>query len=242
MIVSTFNFTLDLVVKLIDTTTGSAVDARQIVFLERGEVLPLTWKAAGLYILMNHGKENMTLVVRAKGYEECIVNVDYALLDEREPTIEIPLIPLVDPMGYLNIKIITGNKKGLKSVAVVNTNDIFATVNLYSERKQAIKFINARALDEEKFALISADQTSFEEFGFAKRIDPLNIKLKDPLVNPLVSPGQIVSRVIRGAVDDKGNYRIAVRINSSKDNFLVRYELEGDIPYQFETIQLQEDL
>ena len=240
MSASSFRFTLDLVVKLIDATTGNAVDARQIVFLEKGEVLPLVWKDVGLYILMNHGRENMTLCVRAKGFEERIVNIDYSLLDENQPKVEIPLIPLVDEKGYLNIVFHKGVKKGLKEIVAVNTNDIFATVNQYSERKVAIKFINSRALDEESFALVNIDKDSFEEFSIDKQIDPLNVKLKSALLDAHVSPGQIVSRIIRGAVNEKGEYKLAVRYTSSKDNFLVRYKLDGeDSPYEFETIDLQ---
>ena len=66
---SWIEYKLDLIVRLVDTTTGELISERQVLFLEEGNVLLLLERGTGTYILLNHGTKDTKIELRVTGYE-----------------------------------------------------------------------------------------------------------------------------------------------------------------------------
>ena len=62
-------YKLDLIVRLVDTTTGKKVEQKQVIFKADNQILVFQKREEGVYVLLNHGRENMTLEIIAEGVE-----------------------------------------------------------------------------------------------------------------------------------------------------------------------------
>ena len=75
---ASITYRLDLVVRLLDTTTGKPAAQRQVAFLADGSVMAMQERDTGLYVLLNRGRNDMHLTVQAKGYLETSADICYA--------------------------------------------------------------------------------------------------------------------------------------------------------------------
>ena len=55
------HYKLDLIVRLVDTTTGKAIGQRQVTFQNEEQVIPFLRRDEGLYILLNRGRNDIEL-------------------------------------------------------------------------------------------------------------------------------------------------------------------------------------
>ena len=51
------SYKLDLIVRLVDTTTGRMVSQRQVIFKSDGQIVPFLRRDEGVYVLLNHGRQ-----------------------------------------------------------------------------------------------------------------------------------------------------------------------------------------
>ena len=65
----TFRNTLDLWIRLQDTTTGMSAGERNVAFFFNGESIFPRSKTDGDFVLVNHGRENGLMRVEVFGYE-----------------------------------------------------------------------------------------------------------------------------------------------------------------------------
>lgn len=226
----TIKYQLDLAVQLIDTTTGNPVDEKQVIFQAGGKILSLLQRGTGLYILMNHGRENMILDVDVAGYLPTQAEVDYEGLSKREPTIEIPLIPKLKPYGYSDLVTIEGTKSGIESIDAIQYNNPLAAVGNYIEPRQILKLFTSKQLSEETYAILHEKSDEFEEFRIAKKVDKLTLRLRNPLVTQ-VEPEETVNHITRGKADDDGHYLLRIRENGKGSDYLIRYVVNGKVTF-----------
>lgn len=64
---ASISYSVDLIIRLIDTTTGYAVTERQVIFTEDGNPVAFLGKENGVYVGMNMGKTDRELRVKVKG-------------------------------------------------------------------------------------------------------------------------------------------------------------------------------
>ena len=72
------HYKLDLIVRLVDTTTGKAIGQRQVTFQNEEQVIPFLRRDEGLYILLNRGRNDIELAIRVTGYLSAKVQICYA--------------------------------------------------------------------------------------------------------------------------------------------------------------------
>lgn len=228
---SIISYQLDLIVRLIDTTTGSPVSEQQILFRESGQVLALLRRDAGLYVLLNHGRRNMTLQIEADGYEPVTIAVEYERMNPKFPELEIPLIPQLRSYGFEDYYTLTGKKPGITSVVAVRLENPVATVAGYVERKQLLKLFTAKRMEENNYALLHKDRQVFEEITVVRRPDKLSLKLLKRLTGGW-RPEEPLNRIVRGSVDEDGTYLLRVRDLGGSNEYLVRYEINEEMTYE----------
>ena len=226
-----FSYQLDLILRLIDTTTGIPVAEHQAVFREDGHVLALLERDEGLYVLLNHGRKHMRLNIDVRGYEPVEADVDYEELNPRFPKLEIPLIPLPRERGFEDLYTISGKERGLLAVSAVRLDDSVAQISGYVERKQVLKLFTAKDLAEETYGLVHKDSQQFEEITVARKIDRLSLKLLKPLTGGF-KPEEPLSRIVRGRVKEDGSYLLRVRDMGGSNIYLVCFRSEGGALYR----------
>ena len=224
-------YALDLVVWLIDTTTGYPIREHQVMFRENGQPTRFIRKEDGLYISMNHGREDRTLQVNVKGYQEEKIKICYAELSEKYPEVFLNLIPELPVYGYTDLLELKGNLPGITSVDAVSMTRSEAKAAVYQEKKQQLKLFASTRLTEKAYALIHQQPESFEEFHILSVKNRLLLKLKNPLQSPC-KPEELISRIVRGRTDGFGNYFLRVRGDGHGTDYLVRYVVEGQTKFK----------
>ena len=226
-----FNYKIDLIVQLVDTTTGAFVDQRQVKFLKGGKQITFLEKREGFYILLNYGKEDMDMVVEVEGYIPAKVRVCYDDLPEKYPIMEIPMIPIPKTYGYVDLLTLEGTLPGIEAIDAIALNQEYAKVAGYVEKKQVLKLFIARYMEEQAYAIVYEGQMEFEEFKISKKIDKLSLKLKEPLKRAC-KPEQVVNRIVRGITEESGKYLLRVREDAEGTEYLVRYVVNGETKYR----------
>ncbi len=228
---ASISYALDLILRLIDTTTGYPVTEYQVVFYHDGVPVTYVRKADGVYVGMNRGRQNRTLRVKVKGYLEETIEIDFAKLSSKYPEVFVNLIPEIPTYGYLDILELKGNLPGIESIAAASLTETYASAQSYQEKKQQLKIFDSKRLTEGAYALLHQDPESFEEF----HIFPVNnkqiLRLQEPL-QTAVKPEEKVTRIIRGRTTGSGDYTLRVRGDRRQTEYLVRFVVEGQTTFK----------
>lgn len=225
------HYKLDLIVRLVDTTTGRRVTQRQVIFQTAGQVLPFLQRDDGVYILLNHGRSDMVLEITATGYLPVRLQVHYEELSANFPEIEAPLIPQINPKGFIEMLTFEGCCPGLSSIEAVSLKKAYATIAGYQEKKQILKLFYEKPLEENAYAVIHMEQQEFEEFQIKKRLDKLSIKLAAPL-QTVCRPETRIARIVRGMVEPDGRYLLRMLEDGDETEYLVRYVVKGKASFK----------
>ena len=106
-------YKLDLIVRLVDTTTGKKVEQKQVIFKADNQILVFQKREEGVYVLLNHGRENMTLEIIAEGYLPLQKKIYYEKLSTKFPEVEVPLIPEIGRNRLIDYLTMEGNRPGI---------------------------------------------------------------------------------------------------------------------------------
>ena len=231
---STIHHRLDLVLQLVDTTTGSSVEEQDVRFFTEGRQCWPIPRGGGNFVFINTGRSDSTLTLKVFGYEDAVVNVQYEKLDQVVPLLQVFLIPSEKLAKGERLCSLTGTLQGLEEIEAVSLAQSNICFNEYNERKGLVKLFLAKgrlSMEHVHYGLISIDRTHYEHFAVAEEIPPDLIKLREPLTEtfPVNSP---ISRVIFGNVSPDGSYLLRVRDNAEQLIYLVRYRVNGEIRFQ----------
>lgn len=224
-------FKLDLILHLVDTTTGLSVSHTQVTFHTHGMPVKFIKKEDGYYILLNYGRKDMQLEIAAEGYETTMIDVVYEHLQDNYPEIDISLIPLPDKYNHINLVTLEGVLEDIESIDAVPLNEYVAKVSDYSERKQVLKLFAAKSMEEKEYAIVHEEQMEFEEFCIKTNIDKFTLKIQNPL-QIVCKPDNKITRIVRGQVDKQGNYLLRVLEDAYGTEYLVRYVVKGTTKYK----------
>ena len=231
---STIHHRLDLVLQLVDTTTGSPVEEQDVrFFIEGRQCWPIP-RGGGNFVFINTGRSDNTLTLKVFGYEDAVVNVQYEKLDQVVPLLQVFLIPSEKLAKGERLCSLTGTLQGLEEIEAVSLAQSNICFSEYNERKGLVKLFLAKgrlSMEHVHYGLIGIDRTHYEHIAVAEAIPPDQIKLREPLTETFPVNSQI-SRVIFGNVSPDGSYLLRVRDSAEQLIYLVRYRVNGEIRFQ----------
>lgn len=217
---------LDLILRLLDTTTGREISATEVSLFRDGKPLHPLEKERGTLIFPGLGREDFVLGLRSKYFESFSLPIRYSELDEKTPTVELHLIPSdvsVSPMRCLTL---SGRLPGIRELTAVRAGDTSCLIREFDERKKLMTVFNPHNLElgRTHYALVNPEKGSYERFCIAKRVDDKTLKL-DRVIKSEFGSNWPVCPVLFGQTNEEGDYLLRVRDDSSKAKWLIRYML-----------------
>ncbi len=234
---SAIHWKLDLLVRLIDTTTGMAVEESDAGFLKDGrQVYPVS-RGSGNFVFENCGREDCRLEITVYGYEPCTLIIRYEELDERMPIAEAYLIPLENAVRGGPVVTLSGQLPGLDQIQAASLGLPRCRVSEYNARKRTLKLIktNSAGMYEKYYGLIHSDGRTFEPMCVEKELSENELSLSRPLTEPCSQKDPIV-RIVFGSVSPDGHYTLRVRDDSDQLFYLIRYVVNGET--RFKTVDM----
>ncbi len=232
---------LDLLIRLVDTTTGAAVDERNVVFTRNGEPFRPDGRGEGTYILINTGREDFLMRIKVFGYEEAVLNVKYESLDERLPEINVFLIPSENTMRGEGVLSFSGILPFLEAIEAVKPNRQLCVVKGFDPKKKLLTYFTQSGAftewDEAGYGMLHADKQSYENIAVVRRESQQTVELKEELKEENITNLPVL-RIIHGKVDENGAFLLRVRDDGEDQSYLVRYTVNGEV--RFQTVNFRE--
>jgi len=224
---SVIRHSLDLVLRLIDTTTGRALTGGRIDLLRDGGRLHFERREDSL-LFIDNGREDFDLLVRARGFEERRVRVAYGELDEKMPALELHLIPDGRTESGGPVLTLAGEYPGISSIDAVRAGDAPALMREYDERRRLMKIFNPHHLEMNSvfYGVVDPDGGSYEAIEIEKRLSESEYKLARKPAKELKNNAP-VTRMVFGSVVGSGRYLLRVRDDSREAKWLVRCTADG---------------
>ncbi|MCR5790481.1 MAG: hypothetical protein K6G83_11400 [Lachnospiraceae bacterium] len=236
---------LDLLVRLVDTTTGAEVKERNVLFLKDGQLIRPEPRGTGMYVFINTGREDFLMQIRVFGYDECTVPVSYASLDQRMPVCDVFLMPSESMSGWPELIDFKGNLPFLETIEAVNLNRPLCNFQAYDQKKNLMSVYNASGgsvyLDTCCYGLVSREKASYETIEVTGTVTSQSFHLKNPLA-PETVQGLMICRIIYGRATKEGDYVLRVRDDAKDLIYLVRYQVKGEERFQILDFRNQEVL
>lgn len=230
---SVIHYRLDLLIRLIDTTTGFDVEERDVQFWRDGRSVKPVPRGSGNYVFLNCGRENSTLDVTVFGYDPCSVQIRYEELDSQLPIKEVFLIPSENTSRGLPVITFSGRIPGLTAIEAVSLSAPRCCISSFDERKRIMKLFKTHraGMEDIFYGLIHPDRQNYESFEVMKEISEDSVKIREPLKEPF-SVNSPIARIIFGRVTPEGDFCIRVRDDSERLLYLVRYVKDDKNYYQ----------
>ncbi len=221
---------LDLLVRLIDTTTGQAVTSQSVYFKKDNENLTGRPKGEGNYIFIGIGRENFSMQLNVLGYDSQVIEVDYEKLDEHMPSIDVFLIPSENTPSILTL---SGTMRGLSKIEAVQLGKPVCSIKEFNSKDNSISlFLSNRQLNMEGrcYGLLHGEK-SYERFWVTKQQAQGTAILAEPLQEEFAVNSPI-AHVVTGCVDAKGGYILRIRDTANTLRYLVRFETAEGVKYR----------
>ena len=221
---------LDLLVRLIDTTTGQAITERNVVFRRGDKTLTVHARGDGNYIFIDTGREDFLMTLSVFGYEDKLIEVKYETLDERMPSIDAFLLPAESTYDIITL---SGRRTGLVAVEAVQINKPVCSISEFNKKDQKMTlFLPNKLMNMEgaHYGLLK-DEESYEHIFVEKQYTPTLIKLKHPIEEEFTVNSPIC-RVVFGEVGPKGVFKLKVRDSGGDLRYLVRYQIKDKVKFK----------
>lgn len=223
---STISYRLDLVINLIDTTTGTIVNEVETSFLKGEMPLSPVPRDEGIYILMNTDRQDFDLTVKVKGYEDYRTRVAYETLDERVPLLTAYLIPKpnnrigVDPLFYRD------RIPKLEAIEAITLFKPSCFINEYNARYQVMTIFKSdgnKNLTDVHYGLLKEEEGTFAHIEIKKNVSDTKLELAKPLETDFSSNAPMY-RIVFGNVYENGNFLLSVRSSAEEVPCIIRYK------------------
>lgn len=223
---------IDLLIRLIDTTTGASVNEMNTEFIRDGEIVKPIYKGDGNFIFINTGRENGLMQIKAYGYEEKTVSINYEEMSENTPESDVFLIPSESTLRGGPIIGISGNLPSLKSIDAINILRPLCSFAEFNAKKNEISVFGFVAgkdvtLDDMYYAMTKMDEKSYESFAVADQSGDNKAILKGPLQGE-TRPNQKIYRLLFGDVTEDGSFVFRVRDDATEIRYLIRFTVGDD--------------
>ena len=222
---------LDLVISLIDTTTGLSISERNVNFSSDGKAIPFVYKGGGTYILMDTQRKNVTYDITAEGFESSKVVVEYDESVSKAPEYFVMLIPKATRYTYSKLLTLEGTCSGITEIDAVITGSHDRLFQNYVPRGNVMNFFGGGELTEREYALVLEKEDRFISVDIRKKIEKFSVALKNP-IEENVPVGSPVQRIVKGKVLSDGRYLLRVRDDGQNVTYLVRYVVDGNVKFK----------
>lgn len=225
---SIIHHSLDLLLRLIDTTTGYQIGERDVHFYEdEKEIFPKA-RGAGNYVFINYERKNRRLMVKVYGYEKITVDINYEDMDSVVPVREIFLIPSENLSKGDPVISFTGKLSGISEIEAVSLEISGCTIHSYDERKRMVKMFKTRQTNLENlyYGLINMEKMTYEKLVVEKEMPDCILKIREPLKEGF-SINAPIARIVFGMVDREGNYCLRIRDDRETLKYIIRYVVSG---------------
>ncbi|MBQ7564206.1 MAG: hypothetical protein IJT16_09475 [Lachnospiraceae bacterium] len=229
-----FGSRLDLLVRLIDTTTGAAVEESNVMFLRDGIQVRPEPRGDGQYVFINTGREDFLMRIVVYGFDEYSTFVEYGLLDERLPVCDVFLMPSENTFRGQTLLRFEGTLPFLKTIEAVSLSRMVCTFSAYEPKKRLLQVFSGgeRSHLEEKFyGILNADRTGYEKIEIERTVTDRSVSLKKPITGEFAVNSPI-TRIIHGTVSKDGGYLLKVRDDGEDQRYIVRYEVGEETLFQ----------
>ncbi len=230
---SVIHYKLDLLVRLIDTTTGMTVEERNVMFWRDGKAVRPVPRGSGNYVFLNCGREDCTLDIRVYGYDPCQASIRYETLDCKMPMREVFLIPSEDTGRGQPVITFSGRLSGMEAIQAVSLDAPCCTISEFNEKKRIMKLFTTHrsGMEDIYYGLIHPDRQDYEPFEVVRQTEDDSVEISRPLKEPF-SVNHPIARVIFGRAAPDGSYCIRVRDNSDRLTYLIRYVAAGEVKFK----------
>jgi hypothetical protein len=224
---------LDLLIRVLDTTTGSPVEEKNIIFTLNGKMVRATSRGYGNFIFMNCGRENGLMQIEVYGYEPYTVNIDYEKLDPIMPAIDAFLIPSENLRKGESLLTLKGNLPGISSIEAINPDRPICSIREFDAKRRIMTvFMPNRRMNmiHTYYGLANVRDGTFEEFQVEKELPENRLRIKEPLAQEF-SLNSPICRILYGMTDEKGNYLFRVRNSGKEVVYLLKYVVDDTTKY-----------
>ena len=221
---------LDLLVRLIDTTTGQAITERNVVFKRGDAVLKAQSRGEGNYIFIDTGRDDYLMTLSVFGYEDKLIDVKYENLDERMPSIDAFLLPAESTYDTITL---SGKRTGLVAVEAVQIDKPVCSISEFNKKDQKMTlFLPNKLMNMEgaHYGLLHGEE-SYEHIYVEKQFTPTLVRLQGELQEEFTVNSPIC-RVVFGEVGPKGVFRLRIRDSGGDLRYLVRYQIKDKVKFK----------
>ncbi len=227
---------IDLIIRLIDTTTGASIDESNSEFIKDGSIQKPIYKGDGNFVFVNTGRENGLMHIKVYGYEETDIPIDYEKLSEVSPQRDVFLIPSESTAKGEPIISISGNLPSLKSIDAINLMCPICSFSEFNAKRKEMTVFGYVAgknvkLSDTYYGMAKLDEKSYENFVVADQSGNNKVILKEPLQEG-TKPNQKIYRLLFGYVNDDGRFSFSVRDDATEIKYLLRIEVGEDIYFR----------
>lgn len=217
-------YRVDLIINLINTSTGAMVSEKNVILYGDGSKLNTLIKDLGIFILCNTGRNNFKLEVEVIGYEPEVIMVDYELLDKEVPTIDIHLIPKINLNNSNNLCELKGKKEGIEKIEAISLDDNLCKISEYDERKRIITMFNPHNLylDKIYYGILNNSTMEYQVIKIKKIISETTVKT-EKILEKEYQINSNISRIIFGGIYEDSQYILRVNNGSKNAKYIVRY-------------------
>lgn len=225
---------LELMLRLMDATTGIAVDERNIQFLKDDKVLKAHARDEGCYVFIGDSRENGLMQMKVYGYEPKTIHVEYEHLDPILPSIDVFLIPSENRRRGETLLTLTGRLSGLEAVEALHPGRPVTSIREFDAKRCIMTVLSPnRRIHFENlgYGIVNVEQGSFEDIEITEELTDKKVRLRRPLEESY-SPNAPICRIIYGQVEEDGSYILRVRDDGKNLKYLVKYIRDGTTGYK----------
>lgn len=230
---SVIHHRLDLLLKLIDTTTGYEIEERDVHFYEdEKEIFPL-FRGGGTYVFINFERTDRVFRIKAYGFEPAETEICYETIDSCIPIKEVFLIPSENMVKLQPVLTFSGKLPGISSIEAVCLEPSNACICEFDAKKRRIKLFRTLRMNTENiyYGLIHLERQTYEKFEVVKALPDSCMEIREPLKEEF-SVNSPVARIVFGQAGKDGSYFLRVRDDREELNYLVRYVVNDEVRFQ----------
>lgn len=241
MSISVIRARLDLLVSLLDTTTGQPVNTLDVRIYRNGELTRPASRGGGNYVFINTDREDFLMRVEVRGYEACELPIKYAELDERVPQCLLFLMPSESKKSGMPVMDYSGEDPTITAIEAINIDTTNISFASFTKRDNSMDFFSqartSLTFDNQYYAILKPDRKGYVKVRITEVLSTQKVRLEDAPPEGLEKNAPI-ARIIFGQVKE-GHYIIRVRAGRPNDRYIIckRY----DDHEEFEMIVFKDD-
>ena len=223
MSISVIRARLDLLVSLLDTTTGQPVNTFDVRIYRNGELTRPASRGGGNYVFINTDREDFLMRVEVRGYESCDVPIKYAELDERVPQCLLFLMPSESKKSGIPVMDYSGDDPEIEAIEAINIDTTTISFASFTKRDNSMDFFSqartSLTFDNQYYAILKPDRKGYVKVRITEVLSTQKVRLEDAPPEGLEKNAPI-ARIIFGQVKD-GHYIIRVRAGRPNDRYII---------------------